>query len=168
MRWVWEQKMTKESEQQLPVARHERLLVQNLPDEVLVYDLNRNKAHCLNQTAALIWRRCDGQTSVTELTRLLKDRMQEPVDEEIVWFALDQLGKRNLLVERIARSTGAPRLTRRQLIQRVGLAISVPLVISIIAPTASASVSCENRPCTIVNDPVCGTCSCDVGAGTCV
>ena len=42
---------------QYPVARKSGLVVQEMPDEVLVYDLNSNKAHCLNQTAASVWKK---------------------------------------------------------------------------------------------------------------
>ena len=53
----------------LPKARQERLTTQVLPDETLVYDHERHKAHCLNVTAALVWRHCDGHTSLDELAR---------------------------------------------------------------------------------------------------
>ena len=38
----------------LPTARKNDLVIQELPDELLIYDLSRNKALCLNQTAKLI------------------------------------------------------------------------------------------------------------------
>ncbi len=37
-----------------PLARHEGLVVQKLDGEVLIYDLQRHRAHCLNSTAAAI------------------------------------------------------------------------------------------------------------------
>lgn len=40
--------------QQRPLARSEGLVIQEMPDEVLVYDLETNKAHCLNETAAFV------------------------------------------------------------------------------------------------------------------
>jgi hypothetical protein len=43
-----------------PEARKDGLVIQDLPEEILVYDLNTNKAHCLNQTAAYVWQACDG------------------------------------------------------------------------------------------------------------
>ena len=144
----------------LPMARQEGLLIEKLPDEVLVYDLNRNKAHCLNQTAALIWNRCDGKTSVGELVRLLENDCRETIDDEVVWLALDQLGKARLLTERVARPGEEPRLSRRQLMRRVGLAVSLPLVVSILAPSASAALSCIGRNC-VGNPGVCGVCTCN-------
>ncbi len=51
---------------QVPIARKEGLVIQEMPEEVLVYDLDTNKAHCLNQTAAFVWKSCDGRNSVAE------------------------------------------------------------------------------------------------------
>ena len=59
----------KTREQSVPRARKEGLVVQDMPDELLVYDVDRHKAHCLNQTAALVWKRCDGKTSVIFMCR---------------------------------------------------------------------------------------------------
>ncbi|MBA3352846.1 MAG: PqqD family protein, partial [Blastocatellia bacterium] len=56
---------------QCPIARKNGLVVQEVPDEVLVYDLETNKAHCLNQSAAMIWRSCDGKNSVSEIAALV-------------------------------------------------------------------------------------------------
>jgi hypothetical protein len=134
--------MIERIEQQLPLARRERLLVEELPDEVLVYDLDRNKAHCLNQTAALIWNHCDGQTSVEEMAIILQQHSQERVDPEVVWFGLEQLRKARLIDRPVARPIGRDRLSRRELVKRIGLAVSIPLVLSIIAPQASACLSC--------------------------
>ncbi len=35
---------------QPPSARRKDLIIEELPDEVLVYDLNTDRAHCLNKT----------------------------------------------------------------------------------------------------------------------
>ena len=51
--------------------------MQALPNEVLVYDLERHRAHCLNQTAALIWKHCDRQTSMVEMIRILGKEIEE-------------------------------------------------------------------------------------------
>lgn len=130
------------TEQFVPQARNEGLLVQELPDEVLVYDLDRHKAHCLNRTAAFIWKQCDGQTTVTEVARRLAKELGTPVAEEVVWLGLDQLGKARLLPERVA--PGGNRVSRRDVIRKIGVAAAVglPLITSIVAPTASQAVTC--------------------------
>ena len=129
----------------VPAARKEGLVVKELPDEVLVYDLERHKAHCLNQSAAKIWNLCDGRTTSLEITRKLNDDSGLPVDEEVVWLALEQLGTAQLLEERIVRPGVSPGISRRQVIKRLGLvAVAVPLVTSLLAPTAQANTSCKS------------------------
>ncbi len=112
--------MTAEHDQLRPSARTEGIVVQALPDEVLVYDLERHKAHCLNRTAALIWKQCDGQTSVTKMIRILEQELKTPVPEGVVWLALRQLGRAHLLVERVDRSAGQAMMSRRAVIRRLG------------------------------------------------
>src|SRR5438046_889385 len=85
-----------------PMARKQGLLVETLPDEVLVYDLDRKKAHCLNQTAALIWQHCDGKRNVSEIALALSTELNTSIDEEVVWYGLKHLGKTQLLEEEVA------------------------------------------------------------------
>lgn len=126
-----------------PRARTKGLLTEELSDEVLVYDLERHQAHCLNPTAALIWKHCDGSTNISEMVQLLENSFGRSVDEDVVWCALNQLEKDHLLTEQAARPAGMERISRRALIRRVGsAAILLPLVTSISAPTAHASASC--------------------------
>src|ERR1700675_4268578 len=78
----------------VPLARREGLVIQELPDEVLIYDRERDKAHCLNQTAALVWKYCDGKTSVADMSRKLARELDSaPIDEKVIWYALDQLSE---------------------------------------------------------------------------
>jgi hypothetical protein len=139
--------MTERYEEQRPLARRERLLIEELPDEILIYDLDRKKAHCLNQSAALIWNHCDGNTKVKEITQILVSQLKAPVEEEAVWFGLDQLYRNHLLEEEADWPNRKNRLSRRELIQRIGLAVSVPFVMSIVAPKASAALSCVTALC---------------------
>jgi hypothetical protein len=131
-------------DQLIPCARTEGLVVQAVPDEVLVYDLERHQAHCLNRTAALIWKHCDGKTTVAEMVRLLEQEINRPVPEAVVWLALQQLGRTHLLAERVHGPGGGEVMTRQQAMRRLGwgAAVSLPLVTSIIAPTASEAATC--------------------------
>ena len=54
----------------IPSARKDGLVVKRVNSETLVYDTERQMAHCLNQNAALIWESCDGRRSVDELCDL--------------------------------------------------------------------------------------------------
>ena len=72
----------------LPTARQERLVIQELPDEVLIYDLDRDKAHCLNQTAAFVWKQCDGRTTVADALVRFEQEFGAGVNEAMIWLAL--------------------------------------------------------------------------------
>jgi hypothetical protein len=151
-----------------PRARKEGLLVQELPDEVLVYDLERHKAHCLNPTAALVWKHCDGRTTVSEMVQLLEKSLETSVDEDVVWCALNQLEKDHLLGDKVAWPVGMERISRRTLIRRVGMAaVLLPLITTITAPTAQAGTSnCvpQGGACSGAGLPCCGAFTCIGGA----
>jgi len=129
----------------VPRARTEGLVIQELPDEVLVYDRDNDKAHCLNQTAALVWKYCDGKTTVSNMAQLLeRDLKTESVDENVVWYALDQLGKDHLLEETVVPPALLAGMSRREMVRVLGVAavVAVPLVTSIIAPTPAQAATC--------------------------
>ena len=143
-----------------PRAREDQLVIQELPDEVLVYDVNRHKAHCLNRTAAFIWRHCDGRTSVAEIATLLRKELKFPIDEAVVWLALDRLGRAHLLQGMVRPPAGPARLSRREVIQKLalvgGLSMLAPVVSSIVAPTTAQAASCVSRTlCENSNPPFC-------------
>lgn len=134
---------------QNPVARKDGLVIQEMPDEVLVYDLNSNKAHCLNQTAAFVWRNCDGKNEVADIATEFAKHSGDQVNEDLVLLAIDQLSERELLEESF--KTNFNGLSRRDVIKRVGLGlvVALPLVASIAAPTsvlAAASCACPTGP----------------------
>lgn len=154
-------------------AREDRLVVQELPDEVLVYDLDRHKAHCLNRTAALVWRHCDGRTTAAEMACLLEKELKFPVDEAVVWLALGRLGRAHLLEERVRPPAGAAGLSRREVVRRLalagGLLVLLPLVSSIVAPTAAHAASCiSNAACEALNKPCPGTPVCEYPGQCCL
>lgn len=153
-----------------PKARATGLVVRELPEEVLVYDLERHRAVCLNRTAAFVWKRCDGRTSVRALGRMLAEELRVSMREELVWLALEQLGRDRLLEERIERPAGLPRMSRRELMRGLGIAAaaSLPLVTSILAPTSAQAVSCKGsgEPCVAGAECCSGQCG-TVTAGVC-
>ncbi|HJQ27098.1 MAG TPA: PqqD family protein [Blastocatellia bacterium] len=128
----------------LPAAREEGLIIQEMADEVLVYDRERYKAHCLNKTAALVWRHCDGKTTVADIARLVGDELQLPVGEEVVWLGVEQLQKAHLLSDGAHRLRAQGGMSRRRALQKLGwaAAVGLPLVTSIIAPRAVEASTC--------------------------
>jgi hypothetical protein len=148
------------SELQKPLARRDGLVINELPEEIVIYDKESHKAHCLNRTAALVWKRCDGRSSVTAIAAGLQQELKAPVSEDLVWYALEQLEKDDLLVREIKASVRQPqfaaaaRLSRREVIRRLGLAavVAVPLITTMVAPTAveaaaSGCVDCNGVLC---------------------
>ena len=133
----------KSGESLVPKARHHELVVQELEDEVLLYDLMHHQAHCLNRTAALIWEHCDGKQTVRGLARLLEQKLGVVTDEEVVWLGLRQLNKFHLLEEQMAPSAGPARISRRELGRKLGVvaALSLPLILSVVAPTAAQAAT---------------------------
>ena len=130
----------------MPRARQDELVVEELPDETLVYDLERHKARCLNRTAALVWRHCDGRTSVAEVAGLLEEQSATPIDESVVWMALDRLGRVHLLSEPVTLPVDRAQYSRREMLRTLrrvaGISLLLPVIESIVSPLAAAQASC--------------------------
>ena len=130
----------------MPRARKDELAVEELPDETLVYDLKRHKARCLNRTAALVWRRCDGRTSVADVAALLEEQSGTPTDEAVVWMALDRLDRAHLLSEAVALPADRAQYSRREMLRTLrraaGISLLLPVIESIVSPLAAAQTSC--------------------------
>lgn len=158
--------------QSLPKARKNDLVTRQIPGELLVYDLKRHKAFCLNEAAATVWKSCDGKRTVSELAAKLENDQKSPVDEKIVWLALDQLEKSYLLQSKATKPIGLPPISRRSLIRAgIATAIALPVVAMIAAPTAVqaatliSSATCQGRH---NSDPGgCGGNPCSDAPGTC-
>lgn len=126
-----------------PQARDAGLVIEELDDELLVYDLDRHKAHCLNSTAALVWRQCDGKTAAEGIASRLRKESKIPIDDEVVWVALRRLGKANLLRDRVTPPKEFEfASTRRDLLKKLALVGGLS-VVTIISPTAAnAATGC--------------------------
>lgn len=154
---------------QFPVARKNGLVVQEMPDEVLVYDLDTNKAHCLNQTVAMVWKSCDGNNTVSDIAKLFEAQMGGNVKEDFVWLAIDQLNENNLLEQEIRSNFEGQ--SRRDVIKKIGLAsmIAIPVIASLVAPPnalATASCACVNTAACATQGSCPSTTNCN-GAGIC-
>jgi hypothetical protein len=149
-----------------PRARKEGLVVQTLPDETLVYDLERDVAHCLNRSAALVWERCDGQSTTKQIARAVSVEIDLTIDERFIWLALDQLKQKKLLAEIPDRPSTIDGMNRRTALRALGIsAVALPVVASILAPTPAQAASCLHggSPCT---DPT--QCCSGICDGTCI
>jgi hypothetical protein len=134
-----------------PKARAEGLIAESVGDELLVYDLERDRAHALNESAALVFRHCDGERSVAKLVDRLREKTGRPVDEAVVLRALQRLEDSHLLVEHPTEAPAGPGWSRREALRRIGVAgaaagLGLPVVKSIVAPTSvhAQFASCFN------------------------
>jgi hypothetical protein len=138
-----------------PRMRVEGLVIDDIPGEVLVYDLERHKAHCLNLTAGLVWRQCDGQTTASEIAKRVSIQLDAPFDEELVWLALSELDKLHLLKISPLFPPSIAGMSRRAMIRNLGVAaaVAVPLVTSIVSPTPAQASTCarSGEPCGLLH-----------------
>jgi len=133
-----------------PRARTSRLVTRDLGDELLVYDLERHKAYCLNQVAMQVFRHCDGETTIPDMALRIGNALGMPVDEQAVRLGLVRLEKAHLLDSAVAQILYT---SRREMLRTLGRAAVVvgPLVTAITVPTsAQAASGClpVGSPCT--------------------
>ena len=155
-----------------PAVRSD-LVMCNVRDEIVVYDFRSHQARCLNQTAAAVFKLCDGTRTPRQIGAELTRTLGAPCDEEMVWMALAKLDDGGLLDPPLGER--APDLDRRRLLKKMaltaGLSIALPAVWSILAPTpayaASGAVLCIPPNACMGGDM--GQCCNNNGmAGTCV
>jgi len=136
----------------LPQSRIDGLVIRELDDETLVYDTERDKAHCLNRTAALVWEQCDGKTTAREAAKSLRNDLSVAVDQDIVWLAVKQLERFHL----IEPGLKSPSVSRRDLVLKYApAALALPVIMSISAPTPAGIASCANLGQSCVSRPCC-------------
>lgn len=140
----------------IPVARREKLLVSEVGQETIIYDEERDTAHCLNPVAANVWRYCDGTNTVKDIAQVLEEELN-PSAEEVDWrglvyLTLEELESLHLIEGYLEQPTGTPSISRRQMIKTAsvvgGFAIGsmFPLVRSIVAPTPAMAAPDGNNP----------------------
>jgi hypothetical protein len=147
-----------------PRARSENLVVEDLDDEILVYDELNARAHCLSGEAARVWRICDGQTGVEELSLRLD------LDADQIVHAISEL-ESNELLEGPILSNGATRREFSLTAVKAGAAIgAAPMIYSIIAPVPAAAASPTPGQCLFYSNgdcdnctKICGCCCCCQG-----
>lgn len=157
----------------LPIARTEAILLQESGDEMLIYDLETDKAYNFNETASVIWKNCDGKTITKDLVAKYK------LNEETIELAIDEFQKHGLLAEEIDTRVPKNRMARRKFMLRAGtMAMALPIVSVIVAPKAAYAQSCEpagqipppppsNQPSVSACIAYCGSRCCNGhGAGT--
>jgi hypothetical protein len=148
-------------------ARTNRLVIRELGDELLVYDLERHKAYCLNQVAMQVFRHCDGETTIPEMALCIGGALGLSVDEQTIRLGLVRLEKAHLLDGPVAQILHS---SRREMLRTLGRAavVVVPLVTALTVPTSAeaANTGCKagGTPCTFNAQCCSGNC---LGNNTC-
>ena len=127
----------------LPQSRTSNIVVQETNSETLIYNLVNHKIHCLNQTSSLVWKYCDGKTNIPNLTKQLEKELKSNIDEDFVWFAVQELEKFDLLTEVSPQNI---KVTRRNLFLKYTFPVLLlPAITVVSAPTPTqAQSSCIN------------------------
>lgn len=135
----------------LPKAKTDNIVVQDLQSELLVYDMTTNQAYTLNETSKLVYQSCDGKQTLGQLKRKYK------FTDDLIHLALDELKANNLLTD--YQSNHFKGLSRREIVKRVGLAsmIALPLIIGITVPSAAQAASSQFAPGSRSNNQTCTT-----------
>jgi len=147
-----------------PLARTKGLVIEELGDELLIYDLDDKHAHCLTPLAARVWRECDGKSRPEAIALRLS------LEPGQVTHAIEELDRCELLDSMRPKKNGMSRRDFGLKVTKVAVATAaVPVILSIAAPAVAASVSAELF-CIALTPPGgtnnCNICNQNTGANT--
>jgi len=117
------------------MARLDHLVVNEVGDEVLVYDQTTHAIHHLNAASTTVWRGCDGHTPVAGIA------MSAGLTEETVRMALAKLADAGLLTTALPAALGGAAQSRRTFMKKVAIAGTIPAIVSVTAPLAAQAGS---------------------------
>jgi hypothetical protein len=115
-----------------PKARSQGLKIEEMDDELLVYDLERNRAHSLNAGATVVWRLCNGERTIEAINIAAAEALGVEPDMAMVQEALRHLDRAGLL-----QTGDADASERRKLLRKLGWAAIVPFVATIAMPSSA-------------------------------
>ena len=122
-----------------PTAKVDGILRQRTFQDLVVIDEGTDSAHCLNETAAIVFEHADGTRSVDDLADVLREKLDPTADRDLVEIALDNLAEASLLEDRAPRASGIKSESRRRFVQKLGMlgtiSVLLPVVESIASPT---------------------------------
>jgi hypothetical protein len=151
-----------------PLARSENLVVEEVAGELLIYDTSTDRAHCLNESAAAIWRHCDGTRSVDKLANHLFPKLEASDATQIVRVGVERLRRRHLIEGALIKDAKVD-LSKRQMLKKVAIlaaaaGVVAPLISSIVAPSPAYAFSCLKSGVSCESSFQCCTLACLNGA----
>ena len=124
-----------------PFARTDQFIIEEVGNDVVVYDRTTKKAHSLNPSVAWIWRQCDGKTDTDQLSAGFERQFNTTDGADFVLAGLEQLKTAGLLEiepDSLSPEIG-PMISRRSALA-AGSAL-FPLVATVLVPSAAAAKS---------------------------
>lgn len=125
------------------VARVGDLLVEEVGDELVIYDRRADVAHCLGSVAGLVWHECEKGASLDEIAgRLVADDIVSSDEDasELAQAALAELVEKNLIE---TSGAGASLVSRRQALRTMAgvgaAAVVAPLIVSAAVPRSASA-----------------------------
>ncbi len=116
-----------------PNAKSSEILQQSSGAELLIYNVEKNQAFCLNQTSTIIYNLCDGTNEIS----LIAKKTQFPL--EVVQLAVNTLSKQGLLTEEVKLT-----VSRRNLLRNVAItSVVLPIIETIVAPISAHAASSD-------------------------
>lgn len=120
----------------MPLARVDDLVIEELGEELLVYDTSIKNVHCLSPTVVRVWRACDGET------RPEKMASQLDLSDAEIKQALAELDGCELLATPVGTHGGISRRDLGVKATKVAAATAaLPLILSVAAPAAAQTQS---------------------------
>lgn len=142
-----------------PIALKNNVLVQESGKELLLYDTQRDKAFCLNETSRMIWDLCNGENTVEDIRHQISNQLKTQIPEEFVRLALYNLKQEKLLINFQEIRISFNGLNRREIIRKIGLTTvaALPLISTIFIPAAvsAQSVTCQTSTICFCEDLSC-------------
>ncbi len=130
-----------------PAARSERLLVEAIGDETVIYDSDSSVAHALSPLASAVFMYADGERTPAQIAELSAYRLNQPIGEDDVREAVRQLAALNLIEapQAPAEQGGLSRRDALKVFAATGA--GAVLISSVSAPFAMAAGVANNYLC---------------------
>jgi hypothetical protein len=114
----------------------ESLSIERLSDGSTAIVDNRVKSvHSLNPSATLVWEACAKGATTAQICKAIEAKSGSPADAEVIYHALAQLQRANLIESESPISAENIDLGRRSMLKRAGAAgaIAIPVVLTLTA-----------------------------------
>jgi hypothetical protein len=121
--------------------RQDGRIIKRVDDELVIYDQDTHKVFHLNKAAAIVWEHCEDAASLDELSHTLASHSGLPASEDLTGLALQELRDAELIEGSFASAAGREVARREVMMRMAGMALALPLVVSLLAPTPSMAAS---------------------------